>query len=286
MDGMRPKVANPTDWAIAQIAGRQHGVAVLTQLKAAGMSSRAVYRRVESGRLHRIHQGVYAVGHRALSSEGRWMAAVLACGEGAVLSHRSAAELWGLLPASRRWVDVTVPGDAGRVRRRGIRVHRSLTLVAGCITRERGIPVTTPARTMADLGRVARPDELRQARRQAEFVGMRLGDEAPSERTRSELERRFLRLCRRHRLPLPEVNVEIGGYTVDFLWRERRLIVETDGWQAHRGRAAFEDDRARDVQLRLLGFEVIRFTYRQVTKEPALVARTLRALLTAPATAG
>ena len=104
---MRPKVANLADQAVAEIAGRQYGIATLTQLVAAGISSRGVYRRVQAGRLHRIHRGVYAVGHRALSSEGRWMAAVLACGEGAVLSHRSAAELWRLLAASHRWVDVT-----------------------------------------------------------------------------------------------------------------------------------------------------------------------------------
>ena len=281
MDGIRPKVANRADQAIAEIAGRQYGIATLTQLMAAGLSSRAVYRRVGVGRLHRIHRGVYAVGHRALSSEGRWMAAALACGEGAMLSHRSAAELWRLLPATRRWVDVTVPGVGGRTKRRGILVHRSLALTADSNTRHRGIPVTTPARTIAELRRVATSDEVRRAAQQAEFLGLQLDGEAPRERTRSELERRFLLLCRRHRLPVPEVNVSVGGYTVDFLWRRRRVIVETDGWQAHRGRTAFEDDRARDVQLRLLGFEVIRFTYRQVTEEPDLVARTLRALLRA-----
>ena len=97
--------------------------------------------------------------------------------------------------------------------------------------------------------------------------------------TRSELERRFLRLCRRHRLPTPEVNVRIGPFIVDFLWRDRALIVETDGYRFHRGRSAFEGDRARDVELKLRGYEVVRFTYRQVVDEAAGVARTLRALL-------
>jgi very-short-patch-repair endonuclease len=267
------------DRVLAEIAGRQYGIVTSTQLNAAGILPDAVTRRVRAGRLHRIHRGVYAVGHRALSSEGRWTAAVFACGKGAVLSHRSAAELWRFLPASRRWIDVTVPGDGGRMKRRGIFVHRSLTLTAEFITRLRGIPVTTSARTIADLGRVATPDELHRALRHADFVGLDVGEGAAKERTRSELEGSFLRLCRRHRLPLPEVNVEVGGYTVDFLWRDRRVIVETDGWQAHRGRVAFEDDRGRDARLRLIGYTVVRFTYRQVTEEPALVAETLRALL-------
>src|SRR5919198_3748870 len=121
MDGMRPKVANLADQAVAEIAGRQYGIATLTQLVAAGISSRGVYRRVQAGRLHRIHRGVYAVGHRALSSEGRWMAAVLACGEGAVLSHRSAAELWRLLPPRGGNVHVTVERAGSRRQRHGIR---------------------------------------------------------------------------------------------------------------------------------------------------------------------
>jgi very-short-patch-repair endonuclease len=207
------------------------------------------------------------------------MAAVLACGDGAALSHRSAAALWKLLPATRGVVDVTVPGTGGRRRRPGIRLHRSPLLTPAVSTLRSGIAVTTPARTLADLRRVAPPDELRRAIRQAEVLGLEIGGEEGVDRSRSELEHLFLRLCRRHRLPPPEVNVRIGPFLVDFLWRDRRLIAETDGYRFHRGRTAFEDDRARDVELKLLGYEVVRFTHRQVMGEAGLVARTLRALL-------
>jgi very-short-patch-repair endonuclease len=277
---MGSKRANGGDREIARLAARQHGVVLLAQLVGAGVTQRAVARRVQSGRLHRIHRGVYAVGHRRLSKEGLWLAAVLACGEGAALSHLSAAALWGLLRASRGVIDVTVPGTAGRRKRRGIRLHRSLLLTPAATTRRNGIPVTTPARTLTDLRRVTTPDEFRAAVRQAEILGFELGEQGvPADLTRSELERLFLRLCRYHRLSAPEVNVRVGPFLVDFLWRDERLIAETDGYRFHRGRMAFEADRARDVELKLLGYTVIRFTHRQVVNEPSRVARTLRVLL-------
>ena len=157
----------------------------------------------------------------------------------------------------------------------------SLPVIDSCVTTLRsGIAVTTPARTLADLARAATPDELGRAIRQAEVLGLPIGERVvATDLTRSELERRFLRLCRRHRLPTPEVNARIGPFIVDFLWRDRALIVETDGYRFHRGRSAFEGDRARDVELKLRGYEVVRFTYRQVVDEAAGVARTLRALL-------
>jgi very-short-patch-repair endonuclease len=138
------------------------------------------------------------------------------------------------------------------------------------------IPVTTPARTIADLrGRV--PDwQWRRAVRQAEIAGMRLGAGIETDGTRSDLERDFLRLCRRYRLPAPEVNVRVGRWTVDFIWRSRRLVVETDGFRYHCGKVAFEDDHARDLDLRRQGFDVRRFTYRQVNDRPAEVAADLR----------
>jgi very-short-patch-repair endonuclease len=269
------------DALVAQRAARQHGIVSIAQLRAAGLTDDAVKRRVRSGRLHRLYRGVYAVGHTALGNEGRWMAAVLACGAGAVLSHRSAAELWTMLSPGSGVIHVTVPIPGGRRRRPGIRLHRFPSLPTSATTHRNGIAVTTPARTIADLRRVASPDEARCAIREAEFAGLDVADEASrdSEPTRSKLERRFLRLCRRHRLPLPEVNQRIGPYEVDFLWRECRLVVETDGWQGHRGRVAFEADRAKDLELKLLGYEVVRFTYRQVEKRPAAVAAKLRALL-------
>jgi very-short-patch-repair endonuclease len=140
--------------------------------------------------------------------------------------------------------------------------------------------VTTPARTLADLRRVAAPEEVRRAIRQADILGYMTGEMA-TEFTRSELERLFLRLCRRHRLPAPEVNARHGRFVVDFLWRDQRLVVETDGYRFHRGRLAFEQDRQRDLELKLLGCEVVRFTHRQIVEQELRVARALRALLTA-----
>jgi len=276
---MRHQRANP-DLQAARIAERQHGVASVAQLRAAGLDKDKVKRRVQAGRLHAIHRGVYAVGHRGLSQEGRWMAAVLAGGRGAALSHRSAASLWGLLPArTADRIDVAVPGSGGKRRRAGIRAHRLETLTLTDVTRRHGIPVTTPRRTIYDLRRTAPFPELRRALRQAEVLGLPIGPDPALDRTRSELELRFLSLCRKHHLPPPEVNVHIGPWLVDFLWREQRLIVETDGYRYHRGRIAFEDDRARDLELRALGYDVVRLTYRQVTKNSAEVVAAMRRAL-------
>jgi very-short-patch-repair endonuclease len=254
------------------------GVITLTQLIEAGLSPSGVRRRVQSGRLHRIHRGVYAVGHSGLSDKGRWMAAVLACGDGAVLSHRSAAELWELLPPRKGPVHVTVPIPGGRKKRDGIHLHRSPSLPDNAMTCCDGIGVTTPARTLADLRRTVAPALFRRALRQAEYRGLEIGD-VPSDRSRSELERAFLRICRRHRLPIPEVNVELGRYTVDFLWRRQRLVVETDGYAAHRGRQAFEDDRARELELHALGYRLRRFTDTQVEHQPRAVANAIKGAL-------
>jgi very-short-patch-repair endonuclease len=173
------------------------------------------------------------------------------------------------------------PGHGRAAQARGIRLHRSPLLTPAVRTFRNSIAVTTPARTLADLRRVATPDDFGRAIRQAEVQGLPIGDEViATDLTRSELERRFLRLCRRHRLPTPEVNARVGPFIVDFLWRDQRLIVETDGYRFHRGRSAFEGDRARDVELKLRGYEVVRFTHRQVVERASPVARTLRVLLT------
>jgi very-short-patch-repair endonuclease len=214
------------------------------------------------------------------------MAAVLACGSGAVLSHTSAGELWGMLRSSRpsstaevrpTVSHVSVPGDARS--RAGIKVHRSRTLSASDVTRRSGIPVTTPSRTLTDLRRILPKPRFPAARRQAEFLGLQLDQEIEPDRTRSELETKFLAVCRRRRLPEPEVNVTVGVFIVDFLWREAALVVEVDGYRAHGGREHFESDRARDVELKLLGYEVVRFTWRQLCREPAGVATAIRTLL-------
>jgi very-short-patch-repair endonuclease len=273
------KSAQP-DIAIATLAASQHGVVSTGQLLDAGLAASTITERVKEGRLHRLHQGVYAVGHPGVSSEGRWMAAaaVLACRANAALSHRSAAALWKLLPPSRGPVDVSVPSRAGRSRRAGIRVHRCFTLAGspGSIVVRRGIPVTSVPRTIADVKRAVPAWQWRRAVRQAEFLGLPPGLEIETDRTRSDLEGDFLRLCRQHRIPAPEVNVRVGSWTVDFLWREERVAVETDFYGYHRGRVAFRDDRARDLALRRRGFAVHRFSEEQVDERPAEVAGDLR----------
>lgn len=186
----------------------------------AGISPDAAIARTRTGRLHRVHRGVYAVGHEGLSDRGLRMAAVLAIGPRAVLSHRPAAALWGLLPPAGGAVDVTVPSAGGRRRRRGIRTHRSASLAAGDIARRDRIPVTTPARTLRDLRPQVAPQQLDRALRKASYLGYRVEDLPEPAPTRSELERRFLSLCRRRRIREPEVNVAVAGFVVDFLWRD------------------------------------------------------------------
>jgi very-short-patch-repair endonuclease len=296
MDG---KVAKPSGVWVAKIAERQHGVVSIGQLRRCGVSEDAVRARAALGQMHRVHRGVYALGHRALSPEGCLMAAVLAiggrpCGGGSVLerwaaavSHRSALSLWSLLPPNRALCDIIVGGDGGRAGRNGIRVHRSLTLAPGDVTLHRGIPVTTPERTIADLREAISTRrsgaisgrELRKAIRQANVLGLPIGPGDAKVRTRSDLEGDFLRLCQRHLQPRPEVNVRVGPYLIDFLWRERRLIVETDSYLYHRGEAAFQDDHARDLELMRRGFEVLRLSELQLDEEPARVAKVLAARL-------
>jgi len=214
---------------------------------------------------------------------------------GAAVSHRTAASHWGLLSVLEGPVDISIPGDGGKARRRGIRLHRSSSLISTAVTLRSGIPVTTPARTISDLRRVVSmggqrgllsSKDLRRAIRQAGVLGLPIGGDGDRDGTRSDLERAFLRLCRRHRLPAPEVNVRIGRHLVDFLWRDRMLVVETDGYAYHRGRAAFEDDRMRDLELRARGFEVIRLAEKQVRDDSRRVAEVVGAALRVGADAG
>jgi very-short-patch-repair endonuclease len=259
------------DERIAWIAHEQHGVISTGQLRGAGLGDSGISRRVRAGRLHRLHRGVYAVGHRAPSQARAWMAAVLACGEAAVLSHWSAARLWGMLPASGqagRPIDVSIPSKSGRKSRKGIRVHRCTSLTDQMMARHRGIPVTNPARTIADMRPLASPAEMRRMVRQAEVQALRTGLEPRRKKTRSELEDIFLALCRKYHLPAPEVNVKVAEREVDFVWPDLRFAVETDSYGFHRGQYAFEDDHDRDLALRLAGLDVARLTYRQLTTKP------------------
>ncbi len=268
------------------------------QLEERGLAGGSISWWLRTGRLHRVHRGVFAVGHPVLTTEGRSLAAVLACGEGAVLSHRSSAAVWGVRMADGRVIDVTVP----RSRRglAGIAVHRARRLEPDEVTTLRGVPVTTLPRTLADLADVVGQGELARAIHEAQVahgLSAHALDAAAArahgrrgsgrlaraigapDRTRSELERRFRQLCREHGVPRPAVNERVAGMEVDFLWPERRLVAETDGWAFHRTRAAFETDRERDQALTRAGYRVVRFTHRQVTAKPADVAATLRAVL-------
>jgi very-short-patch-repair endonuclease len=264
--------------AIAELAQRQHGVVTAAQLYAEGFSRPTIAKRVRAHRLHRIHRGVYALGHRALSDYGRWVAAVLACGDGAVLSHRSAAELWEMLKPTSGLIDVTIPTTAGRRPRDGIRLHRSLSTPLSAITHDSGIPVTTPARTLADLKHVISRGLHRKATRQAEFLNLDLGEIA-TDHTRSETERRLLAICRRYRISAPQVNVPIGPFTVDFFWPDAGLVVEVGSYGSHRGRQAFEDDHARELYLAGRGLRLRRFSDTQIFGQPAQVAASVLAEL-------
>lgn len=309
MQDMEPP--RSADAGIAQIAARQHGVVALRQLRAVGLGPGAIAHRVRCGRLHRLHRGVFAVGHPRVTREGRWMAAVLAFEDGAALSHVSAAALWGLRPTNATGIHVTVPTCAGRTQRERIVIHRSRTLGSEDVTQVQAIPVTSVARTLFDVAGTLAPGPLERAVEQslilrlfdvraaqrlidadptrpgaatlARIVGA-LHDEPPL--TRSELEGLMRDLCDARGLTRPHVNRFVEGDEVDFYWPARRLVAETDGHRTHGTRAAFENDRARDARLTLLGYRVVRFTHRQLTHERERVAATLHGLLRTPAAVG
>jgi len=289
-----------TDLSIAALAATQHGVVARRQLLQLGVSNEVVDHRIRARRLHRLHRGVFAVGHPVLTMEGRWVAAVLAAGDGAVLSHASAAAAWELRRLGAGAIHVTVPGHGGRCRRNGIRLHRSATLSPADVTTRRGIPITTPARTIADLAATLTGRPLEQALDRAEqrglidFADLTQRLEAhptrPGSRslramlsrytaatfvTRSEMEERFLALCDDHGIRRPDVNTCIEGREVDFVWRDARLVVEVDGYAYHRSPSAFEADRERDVVLAVAGWQVLRFTWAKITGRPAWVAEAV-----------
>jgi hypothetical protein len=285
---------------IAVLAERQYGVVSTAQLRSSGLSANLVYHRVTRGRLHRIHRGVYAVGHARLTFRGWLWAAILACGGPRVasISHACAAAVWDLRGIPSGAIDVTTPRAA--TSREGIRAHES-TLPPDASDHD-GLPVTSVARTLVDLAGTERPDRLAALCRRAEFhrlldvtaietllPGRRgaralrrairdLADTGP-ELTRSDLEEMFLSLVARHGLPAPLVNVRVLGFTVDFFWPVQRLVVETDGARAHMTASAFERDRRRDSKLVANGLRVMRFTPSRVAGEPASVAAELRAAL-------
>ena len=294
------------DEKIARLAARQHGVVARGQLIAAGASTSAIRHRLASKRLHPVHPKVYAVGHPGLLPRARWMAAVLACGPGAVLSHRDAAALLELLPAGSGPIEVTTP-RVGMRRAVGIRVRRSRFLPTDQTTTCHGIPCTTVARTLLDIAGCEPQRRLRRALEQSLVLGTfdlraidnalqhangrrgtgslrRLLSELADEPTvtRSELERRFLELVRAANLRWPVINGLVAGHEVDFHWPDRRLVVETDGRTVHSHAFAFQRDRRRDLNLELAGWHVVRVTWQQVVQDPERVIALLRSRLGDP----
>jgi hypothetical protein len=267
------------DSQIAVIAGRQHGVVTVEQMRVVGLGEAAVRRRAASGRLHRLHRGVYAVGHRCLSWRGRWLAAVLAVGDGAALSHASAVALWQFLRPINGPIHVIVAGEGGRRKRSGIVVHRSRTLAPRDVTRRHGIAVTVPARTIEDVRGELAPYLFRRALRQAELAGHKVPQLGRVKRSRSDLELLFLAFCEEGGLPRPLVNRRVHGHRIDFYWPEQRLAVETDSWEYHRGSVAFEDDHDRDLELRAQGIRTMRYTGDQLEAAPDAVLTDLRRAL-------
>jgi hypothetical protein len=278
---------------LQRVARRQWGVVSRRQLAVLGFSAHGIAEWVRTGRLVRLHRGVYAVGHDRLRVEGRWLAAVMACGPGAVLSHRDAAQLWELRQGNSALIDVTVPSLNGRIRRRGLRVHRSGRLAAQEVTVRCGIPVTTVARTLLDLADVLDPQALRRAVTEAEYRnrfdltalsavvqnnpgrrGAKLmkAVEGKRHRTRSPLEDRFLRFIERWGVEEPESGVWIEGYEVDFVWTRVGLVVELDGVDAHDTRAAFNADRLRDRKLWRAGLRTMRLTDDALDAEEEVLA--------------
>ena len=266
---------------LGELARRQWGVVTREQLEAGGLGDSGVRDWVRDGRLHRLHRGIYAYGHDRLRIEGRWLAAVFACGPGAVLSYRSGAWLWEVRQNTAGFVDVTVPSRNGRMKRAGIRIHRSRRLAPEEVTEVRGIPVTTVARTLLDLADVLNPQALRRAITEAEYRnrfdltsliavvennpgrrGAKLmrAAEAAGHRTRSPLEDRFLAFIETWGVEEPESNAWLEGYEVDFLWRRVGLVVEVDGAAEHGTRAAVRRDRKRDRELWRAGFRTMRLT--------------------------
>jgi very-short-patch-repair endonuclease len=290
------------DRRLAWIAARQLGLVATWQLKALGLSHSTISRRVRRGALHRVHRGVFLVGHAVHVPGARELAAVLACGDGALVSHRSAALLWGLTDVAGDEVEISVVAGH-RLPRDGVRTHRLARLDPRDRGLKFGIPTTSPARALVDLAASATADEVERAIAEARarrlVTDRHLSDTLDRARnrpgvsamrallrhqggprlTRSEAERRLLRLIRAASLPEPEANVRVEGLEVDFLWRQARVIVEVDGFAFHGHRRAFERDRLRDMALRDRGFEVIRVTWKQLVDQPLLViAHIARAL--------
>jgi very-short-patch-repair endonuclease len=295
------ELRTPLDRKLAEVAGRQHGVVARRQLSELGFTRDAIDWRLKHRRLLPLYRAVYAVGHQALSRNGHRLAAVLAYGPHAVLSHRDAAALWGIRNTARHAIDVTVPYRGHR--RSGIALHRATLTPADRTTRD-AIPTTSLARTLLDLASLIPLDAVVRALEEAErkrLIDMRLvhallvranghpgagklrraleAYEPRNLRTRSDLERAFLALCSDAGLPRPDVNRQIAGYEVDAVWPAQNLLVELDAYRTHGSKQAFERDRLRDAVLLQSGYRTLRVTGLRLEREPRAIARAIARLL-------
>lgn len=286
---------------LADLAELQYGVVTYRQMRELGLSNGHIHRASKASRLHRVHRGVYSVGHKRLSRNGHCLAGVLACGEGTVLSHRSAAWIWGFLPGFPLEPEVTVPSRGHR--RRGIRVYRTAGMPDRDCTTLEGIPVTSAARTLFDLaGAVSARDRSRAVdrakrtghldlaeldailARRSRTIEAQLLRQALSlyrkpvfDRARSEL--LFLDALEKEGLSLPKLNCWEGKWEIDAYWEAERFAVEVDGWETHGSREAFENDRLRQEEMKLAGIDCIRISARRIETEPQQVAQNLRVFL-------
>lgn len=291
------------DRAVARLAQRQHGVVARRQLLEIGLGRVAIVERLQHGQLHEVHRGVYVVGSPRICRKGRWLAAVLACGDGALLSHQSAARLWNLLPVATEWVEVT---GVGRRRRDGIVSHRSVVPDDERMLKD-GIRVTSPFRTIFDLAAVAPMREVERAFHEAEVREVRdrvslpmLLERYPGRRgarkvralleagevetiTRNDFEEAFLALVDAHGLLRPRMNADLAirgrFFEIDALWQEHCLAVELDSRSIHGTRKRFESDRLRDRILVAEGWRTMRITWWQLRDEPEQIAADLRSAL-------
>lgn len=276
--------------AIRGIAERQHGVVGHRQLTELGLSDGLIQGRLESGQLIPVHHGVFALGHLVLGKNGERMAAVIACGPGAVLSHESAGELWGF---DISYGPPEVTRRSGGSPRDGIRVHQTRILEDSEVTTQVEIPVTSVERTLLDLAERRDARRLERTLVAADRAGLivwselwRLLERTPRRpgagrlrrvalevdpqavNAASALEVDFLAICRQAGIPRPRTNVLVEGLRVDFFWPSQKVVVETDGYAYHRDRPAFERDHERDLRLEATGFRVHRATYRMLATDP------------------